>query len=138
MKCATEEDVCSRLNAILMSCIHELQERHTLDLMIENQKIIKEAKGNHKSIIPDFCVTFKERQHLEAKTIFVLEAKKSKSSSSLRADLKQLCDYLRRLCLKDNYGSLCGVLTNYETWIFLRCNMMTEVAAVNQSSRRVR
>ena len=63
--------------------------------------------------------------------IFVLEAKKIEKTQ-LSEHLPQLCDYLRRLCLDYNYSSLCGALTNYKTWIFVKYDLMGEVAGVHR------
>ena len=54
-------------------------------------------------------------------------------SKKLREHLPQLFDYLRRLCLQYRYGCLFGVLTNYESWLFVRFDLLAEVAVVEES-----
>ena len=61
----------------------------------------------------------------------MLEAKKIDESKALRDHLPQLYDYLRRLCLEHRYPHLCGVLTNYKSWIFVKFDLMKEVVAVH-------
>ena len=60
----------------------------------------------------------------------MLEAKKIDESKALREHLPQLYDYLRRLCLEHRYRHLCGVLTNYRTWIFVKYDFEREIETV--------
>ena len=50
--------------------------------------------------------------------------------------MPQLFDYLRVICLKERYTQLCGVLTNYKSWIFARYDLTTEVNAVRSGEIR--
>ena len=84
---------------------------------------------------PDYTIKTFGRQETSPKPVFVLEAKKIDESRALKEHLPQLFDYLRRLCLNHRYTHLCGVLTNYKSWIFVRYDLTAEVEAVR--SRRV-
>ncbi len=62
----------------------------------------------------------------------MLEAKKIDENKALKDHLPQIYDYLRRLCLEHRYPHLCGVLTNYKSWIFVKFDLMKEVEAVKK------
>ena len=81
----------------------------------------------------DYIIQRKSKTSMSPIPVFVLEAKKIDKSKLLRDHLPQLFDYLRSLCIEHSYTHLDGVLTNYETWIFVRYDLTDEVKNVQQA-----
>ena len=95
--------------------------------MIESQK-------NGQSPRPAFVIEVKRVESRSNKTSRNAPCQKSLFVQSglklLQDHLPQLFEYLRLLCLEHHLRSLCGVLTNYQDWIFVRFSLQNEARSV--------
>ena len=107
------------------------REYHSKKKIRDESQAEKVSQKQVKNMYMDYVILAKREQDSASKPIFVLEAKRM--DVSLEDHLPQLYSYLRRLCLENRYPHLCGVLTNYKSWIFVKFDLMAEVEAVSEA-----
>ena len=82
---------------------------------------------------PDF-VLFRRDEKDKSHPLYIIEVKKPNSSKKLTDDLAQNFEQTRSICIDYGLAQTYGVLTDFKTWIFTRCDIGKEVhSVVNRS-----